>query len=251
MTKISIDKSNYAILKPTPWDARAFGLKTGEIHFSPNISEEDVASLLDQLESAISSESYELVYTRIDSQERMLRHHIQDRGFRYVETTLTLNKRRLHKLKFPDKLFDIRSYTPSDIEAIKDIAVTAFDYGRFYEDIMVSPEINHKRHWHWIDDLVEQGKEIIVYESDNQLISFMALEIMGSKAKLILGGSRRDFGLVSPYFWSSLLNYLVSQGVRNVVDVKVSAANIATINLYLSYGFNISNSSFGFHKYIK
>ena len=239
--------------RDTPWDKRVFNIDTKEILSIVNKSNTDTSFLINELEAQIVDDG--LIYVRIDSNDIELKKIFLANNYYISEASLQLVHSKIQKYDF-NKVFRSNmvldnTIKSTDIKQLKHIACTSFNDGRFHEDPFLRVLAN-KRYENWIDDLILQKKEILMYRNnDGEILSFMFYEILNSKkANLLLGGSEKSFGLLTPVFFSSVMMYLKKRGIKTV-DVVVSMSNSVIINIYVSLGFLVKKTMFDYHKIIK
>jgi hypothetical protein len=253
MQKIEIDKNNFILFKPTPWDARVFGFNTGEIKGISYKNPQSLKELLQKLDEYNQEEKIRLIYIRIDAEEKILRKYLQDSGFYYAETTLIVEKKDLQTSELPiQSKGDFLLGVPSgdDFDQIKEIAKNDFFYGRFHEDPHLDFTKAQLRFFNWIDDMIKQGREIMVYKKDKEIIGFHIQSVTENKSDLILTGTKREKSMISYYFWATILESLKERGVKEA-KATISAANKPIVNLYSFFNFNFERTLLGFHKLYK
>ena len=76
------------------------------------------------------------------------------------------------------------------------------------------------------------------------------MTVAESQADWHLGGVARTAanGMLGPLLWAGVLDQLEAGGVRTVTS-KISAANIAVLNLYAALGFRFMEPEFTFHRH--
>jgi len=250
LQEISYAKS-VLTFRDTPWDKRCFEIDTKEILSIFYDNQLDLSHLIKEFESTTQSKS--LIYFRCDANDQLVKKIMIENGYYIAEVSLIMKLNKLQKVDF-SRIYrnDIelgKTISDNDIEQLQSIAFADFKYSRFHEDPFIDSEKAKLRYFNWISDLVNQKKEILVYRQKDKIISFMFYDIEGSKVDLILGGSKEGYGVMTPYFWSSMLTSLQKNDVKKV-EVLVSTANIVIINLYIKLGFNVVKTSLDFHKMI-
>lgn len=248
LQEISCAKS-LLIYRDTPWDKRCFEIDTKEILSISYDNQSELSDLIGKFEGAAQSKT--LIYFRCDANDQPVKKVMIENSYYIAEVSLTMKLNKFQKVDFSRIYrndFELgKTISDSDIEQLQLIAFTNFKYSRFHEDPFVDIEQAKQRYYNWISDLVNQEKEILVYRQKDKIISFMFYDIEGSKVDLILGGSKEGYGLMTPYFWSSMLTNLQKNGIKNI-EVLISAANIVIFNLYIKLGFNVEKTSLDFHK---
>ena len=239
--------------RDTPWDEKVFGLQTKEIlniQYDENL--EDINELVILLENKFDNDG--LIYFRTSSNENILKKYLIKNGYYISETAFKLSIPKFQKKEYEVKnTLNIieKKLSVQEISEVKEIAKTSFNYSRFHEDPFISNELCNKRYENWIDDLIEQNKNVLIFKnSENEILSFMFYTKIDEKVDLILGGSKKGYGLLTPSFFSSVILYLQKQGVKKV-DVVISASNITIFNIYINLGFTIKETMFDYHKFIR
>jgi hypothetical protein len=250
--KIELNQANYLTYRPTPWDTKVFGFLTNEIIDIHYDNENYLDELLKRFIEECEVELIRFSYLRIDANDLILKKYLQKNGFYYAETTQIVYNSRLQKLDI-DRIYKstltIAKPIEVDFKSIKEIAERAFNYSRFHEDNNIPIELSRKRYYDWIDDLVKQNKSFLVHKKDDEIISFMAFEESEVEVEFILGGSDVGKGHISPFFWSALLKYFQDKNINKVKEIKVSAANIGILNLYISFNFKVKKTLLGYHRF--
>lgn len=248
--EIEAGQGNKLVYRDTPWDERVFGFKTNEITALEYSSPEGLAGLLSSFEQRCQTDGVAFSYTRIPAADLTAKRALQNAGFYYTETSLKISCGTIQKTAWDEKLKNLLPITDaedSDFQEIKRIAGSAFDFGRFQEDSNISKETNAKRNMLWIDDLRTQGASFLVYKPENSVVSFLAYRKGHLGLELILGGTDREKGLISPYFWVSFMDSFKRRGIKRV-ETLISAANLVILNLYIFLGFKVESTLIGFHK---
>lgn len=255
LKRIIISNDSFLEYRDTPWDEKIFGINTMEI-LKIVYQKESHINILIQLFKENYGEKESLFYYRTFSNDKLVHKCLIENGFYNTETSLLLNQPKVQKTDFEKiskvhLLLENKIVDNNEINIIKEIAKNSFDYSRFHEDPFLEESLCRQRYINWIDDLILQNKKILLYKNDNkEIISFMFYTLNENKACLILGGSRRENGLLTPAFFTSVMNNLKNQGVKKV-EVTISASNIVIFNIYITLGFIIKNTMFDFHKFNK
>lgn len=243
---------SYLEYRNTPWDQKVFNRETKEILYIHYSNPYDIKKLIESFEDKCSIDS--LIYFRVSSNDQKIKKVLFEQDYYIAESSLHLINTKIQKMDF-SKIYKTRiklssEITNEHIKEIKDIAKTAFKFSRFHEDPFLDHKLANKRYTRWIDDLIMQNKEIIVYkDSENKVISFMFYDITNNKAKLILGGSKNNYGIITPSFFSAIMSYLQSRDIKKI-DVIISNSNIVIFNIYITLGFTIKDTMFDYHKSI-
>jgi hypothetical protein len=248
---VSLDPEHALRFRFTPWDARALGMGTSELLEVRYKDPQRLPELLQAYDRENAAAGIRLGYTRIHADDRLLKEELARAGFRYVETSMMVSCDGLKKHAF-EKVFrrtvPLAPLTGAEaIAQVREIARDGFDYSRFHEDARIPLERARQRYYHWVDDLVAQGKHLVGYSTEGRVQAFMAYEVTEGRVTLILGGSRPGNGFVSPYFWASLMAQLRDAG-HTSAQARVSAANVGVLRLYIGLFFNVKSVDLGFNK---
>ncbi|BDY13567.1 GNAT family protein [Hydrogenimonas cancrithermarum] len=238
--------------RETPWDRQSFGVQTKEIMAVEYSNEEDLAMLVEEFEKTLEEEA--LVYFRCDSNDLTVKKVMISKGYYIAECSCLMKLARFKKIDFGkiyknDLPLDTH-YDEKDIEQLQEIARESFHYSRFHEDPFIDLEKAKRRYEHWILDLIDQGKELFLYRSGDEIISFLFYEVIDNKANLILGGSKDGYGMMTLYFFSTILTHFQKIGIKKV-EVMISASNLGIANTYIKFGFTDQMTFFDYHKIFK
>jgi hypothetical protein len=248
---LALDAEHALRYRATPWDARVFGCPTAELVEIKYRDPARIRELLAAYDRLNADAGVRLVVTRIDANDRALKEELARGEFRYVETSLVMANDAIARHAF-EKRFNRTvplgaAESAEDMEQIRCIARDGFEYSRFHEDVRIDRGHARERYYRWIDDLVAQGKKILVYKAGGRVAAFMAYESRDGEVDLVLGGAARERGVVAPYFWASVLARLRDEGHRSAI-ARISAANVRVLRLYISLFFNVRSVDLGFTK---
>ena len=251
MEKIWIDDA-WIEYRKTPWDRESFGMQTKEIMAVRYADGGELAALVDEFERTLESEA--LVYFRCDSNDLTVKKVMISKGYYIAECACLMKLARFQKVDFGqiyknDLPLDTH-YDENDIRQLQRIAYESFHYSRFHEDPFIDLEKAKQRYAHWILDLIDQKRELFLYRSGDEIISFLFYEVIDDKANLILGGSKDGYGMMTLYFFSTILTHFQKIGIKKV-EVMISASNLGISNTYIKFGFADRMTFFDYHKIFK
>ena len=251
MNTITINNAEL-IYRHTPWDKKSFDMETREILSVKYESEEELNQLITAFEETLESDT--LIYFRQDSNDQTAKKVLISKGYYIVEASLLIKLTKVQKIDFSkiyrNNLEIDDKIDENDIKQLQEIAYNSFDYSRFHEDPFLDIEKCRKRYANWILDLVEQGKKVFVHRQDGEVISFQFYTLENNKAELILGGSKRGYGMMTLYFFSTVMTALQQQGVKKM-ETMISASNLGILNTYITFGYTVQTSFFDYHKILK
>ena len=252
MQKISNESGDFIEFRDTPWDMRSLGLSAIEVLNFQYATETGLAELFELLDEYCGAHHVDLAYLRIAATDKLAKKMLNRSGYEFIETSIKVVNPNIQKTSFEIKIpprFELHPLVADDIPQIVEIARDAFNFSRFHEDYNIGEVAARQRYAGWIGDLVAQHKNFLVYKAGGEVKSFLVYDEIAEKTiSLILAGSEKSQGYLSPFFWSSFLAKLKGAGERRIEAV-ISAANISVINLYTQFGFKVEMTYFGFHKY--
>lgn len=215
-------------LKPTPWDKRTFNIDTYEL----TSASEDALKASDKLEG-----HFTLKVDPLENPEKIIKH-----GFYYMDSLIepVCQKQDL-KVTHHDKVELSLDYNKEEILAI---AEEAFMHGRFHRDFNVTNSLADMRYMRWVGDLMEE-KNLFSLLYDGELAGFYGFK----DDKVLLLGIKKEFqgqGLAKP-FTSMGCDKQFSNGYATL-HTSISAANVASLNLFTSLGFKLRKTLDVYHK---
>lgn len=215
-------------LKPTPWDKRTFKIDTYEL----TASHEEALQETDNVQG-----HFTLKIDPLENPKRLIEH-----GFYYMDslTEPVCKKANLHVFKNDM----IRLSQEYEEEAILQIAKEAFMHGRFHRDFNVPNSLADTRYMRWVDDLMKENK-IYSLLYDGELAGFYGFD----HDKVLLLGMKKKFqgkGLAKPFTSLGCLKQF-NEGFSTLYT-SISAANIASLNLFYDLGFKVQKTRDVYHK---
>jgi hypothetical protein len=251
MGQILLDSHNYLIYQDTPWDTKILGFKTNEIKEVVYSSEKQLYKTIVKFEEFCISQKYLFTNSRINPDDRMLRKALSEMGYFNSETSLMVDL-SINNFKpinnFGNLKFLIREYSAQDLEELRSISFNIFSHGRFFEDPYISIENAKARNKNWINYLIDKSI-IIIGELNTTLFGYMAFQLEGDRASLLLGGVKSNFTMYSYPFWQKVFLELINKFEVKHISGIVSASNIRIMNLYSHFDFKFSKTFFGYHKH--
>ncbi|WP_164667922.1 GNAT family N-acetyltransferase [Virgibacillus doumboii] len=215
-------------LRETPWDKRNFNIDTYEV-LSPT---EEALKETNKYDG-----HYTIKVQPLENPELLLNH-----GFYYMDTLIEPECKKENLQVFNKEGISISNdYEPSEINRI---AEEAFIHGRFHRDFNIPNNLADLRYRNWVKDLQEKNLIFaLMYEGDTA--GFFAYE----NDKVLLLGIKEEYrsrGLAKAY---------TSQGCAeqfklgySELRTSISAANVASLNLFYSLGFRLKNTVDVYHK---
>lgn len=215
-------------LEPTPWDKRTFNIDTYEL----TSSSEDALKATDEIEG-----HFTLKVDPLENPKNMLEH-----GFYYMDSLIEpVCRKQDFKPVERDKLELSQEYNKKEI---LQIAKATFIHGRFHRDFNVPNSLADTRYMRWVDDLMEE-QNLFSLLYDGELAGFYGFK----DDKVLLLGMKQEFqgqGLAKP-FTSLGCERQFSNGYSTLYT-SISAANLASLNLFISLGFKLKKTVDVYHK---
>lgn len=215
-------------LKETPWDKRNFDIDTYEL----------TASTADALEETMDKAGhFTMKVNPLENPENLIKH-----GFYYMDTLIEPICKKEDLRIF--KREDISIATDYDPKEIIQIAEEAFMHGRFHRDFNIPNSQADKRYVNWVRDLMDANKVFaLLYEG--QTAGFYAFE----NDKVLLMGIKESFrskGLAKAFASKACFEQL--KFGHEQLKTSISAANVASLNLFYALGFKLKNTVDVYHK---
>ena len=250
MENIIVNESQLSY-RYTPWDEKSFEMETREILSIDYKDENELSELIIEFEKTLNSGT--LVYFRCDSNDQIVKKAMILNGYYIAEASMLMKLARYKKVDF-SKIYknDLpleNKIDATDILELQKIAYDSFNYSRFHEDPFLNQEKARQRYSNWIIELVKQGKEIFIYRQEGKIISFLFYDVENNKANLILGGSKDGYGMMTLYFFSTIMTHFQKINIKKL-EVMISASNIGILNTYITFGFTDEKTFFDYHKII-
>lgn len=215
-------------LKETPWDRRNFNIDTYQL----------TAATEDALQETVDKPGhFTLKVNPLNSPEILVKY-----GFYYMDTLIEpVCKKEDLRVFVREGISIATNYEPNEIIQI---ANEAFMHGRFHRDFNIPNSQADKRYVNWVNDLME-ANQVFALLYEGQTAGFFAFEddkvlLMGMKA------SFRSKGLAKAFVSQACLEQL-KFGLEQLTT-SISAANVASLNLFYALGFKLKNTVDVYHK---
>lgn len=215
-------------LKATPWDKRNFNVDTYQL---TTLTEDALK------ETVNTAGHFTLKVNPLESPESFLQY-----GFYYMDTLIEPVCKRDDLRVFTREGVAIASeYDP---EEILQIAEEAFMHGRFHRDFNIPNFQADKRYVNWVKDLME-ANHIFSLLYERQTAGFFAFE----NDKVLLMGIKESFrskGLAKAFVSQACFEQF--KFGHEQLKTSISAANVASLNLFYALGFKLKNTVDVYHK---
>ncbi|TFJ94232.1 GNAT family N-acetyltransferase [Lentibacillus salicampi] len=215
-------------LRETPWDKRNFNMNTYEL------TRADEATLR---ETDRSKGHFTLKTQPFENPRPFLEH-----GFYYVDTLIEPVCKKENLTVFEQEGISLsKDY---DRDMILEIAQEVFTNGRFHRDFNIPDWQADKRYMNWVGDLMNDGK-IIALKYGQGTAGFYGFD----DEKVLLLGIREEYrskGLAKGF--TSLACKEQFQSGYSELRTSISAANVASLNLFYALGFRLRSTVDVYHK---
>ncbi len=218
----------YELIRPTPWDAAAFGMPTWE--------------LCEYSEQALQLAAKTTGHHTLKVDPLADKSQLHQYGFYYCDTLI-----EPHCTAERLKRIELEGATVSQqIEAERALAIChgAFLHGRFHRDFNLPKAAADLRYDNWLKQLLDKGQVYGLYWQ-GELAGFIAY----SDNNLLLHAVEQKYrgqGLAK-YWWSAVCAELLAAGCKEVKS-SISAGNLAILNLYASLGFSFFHPQDIYHR---
>lgn len=219
------------MIKDTHWDAAAFGMHAAEI-----VEYSEAA-----LRQATQTPGHYTIKVDPLADKRLLHEH----GFYYCDTLIEpyCTAQSLKLVEHPDATISRQA----DRATLLAICHGAFTHGRFHRDFNLDKARADLRYGNWLRQLYENGAVYGLFWR-GELAGFIA----HTDNNLVLHAvdeSHRGKGLAK-YWWSAVSAEILAAGHAEVKS-SISAANLATLNLYASLGFSFRRPLDVYHRLVE
>jgi len=215
-------------LSPTPWDKRTFKI--------------DTYQLTDASDQALKETNnihghFTLKVNPLKNPKNFI-----ETGFYYMDSLIEpVCKKNDFQFFENNKVSLSQDYQKKEI---LQIAKDTFIHGRFHRDFNVPNSLADIRYMRWVEDLMEE-KNLFALLYNGELAGFYGFD----EDKVLLLGIKKEFqgmGLAKP-FTSLGCKKQFEQGYSSLYT-SISAANVASLNLFYSLGFKLKKTLDVYHK---
>lgn len=173
-------------------------------------------------------------------------------GFRVIDVNVTFERQPENISSVNNNIF-VRDVQPEDETDVLKIAENSFIYSRFHLDPLVTKELADKIKREWIANYVrkQRGERLLVAEVDGKPTGFLALLVTNEKVGVIdlIGVAKNMQGRG---VGKQLVEFHISDALKKYSGLLVGTqiANIPSMRLYQTCGYEISNSTYVLHAHV-
>jgi ribosomal protein S18 acetylase RimI-like enzyme len=248
------------MLIPAPWETRSIGLQSFLVNKG---CYKDFS--VDALRTAIKEALFDGIFVsaRVEKDDYQVIPYIQKAQFYFVEQTLdpqtslqsnealkafVINKSEYvpHRYKLKNPIIKTLNKTDKDAcTAVEACAKESFSDDRFHTDPNCPKDVADIRFFNWARDLIDDsGVTIYIMSIEDEIAGFLARK---ENHMILAGFSRRYIGAgLGQYLWLGAMEAMLADGV-NLIDTRISANNVAVMNLYVRLGYKFKNPAAVFH----
>jgi len=234
-----------------PWDSETFGFTVGQIE-SIDVGRGGFAdAILGDFRQWAESVDARLVSCRLDHLQLGASMALEREGFRFVEMVYSPRLDLARELDRPATEVIIAPASPTEVEAIADVAYAAFTTGRFALDSRLDSALGQQRYADWVRrGAAAQGQDLLKVLIDDEIVGFFLVEPRDDGVVYwhltALAPKWRGRGIAFSVWQAMLLRHR-DEGLA-AVQTTISGHNLAVLNLYARLGFSFTSASMTFHQ---
>ncbi len=236
-----------------PWDNRIFGFNVGtyRLERATGSGSQVCGTLATSLDRWMERSETELLSCGVPANEFGCQAMLAGAGFVFVDLGLTAFARKLGSL--PSPRIEIRLATAADGAGILAIAGSVFRFGRYHADARFPRSLANERYRCWMQNALvttDDSEFVFVCGPQGAPTGFLHAVVRGGVADLRLAGVADvpNGGILGPSLFSGALAQLVARGARQAT-ARLSAGNLAVLNLYGSLGFVFTAAEAIYHRH--
>ena len=235
-----------------PWDSALFGFPCWDVRPGGEASSV-LAEALSGFVAERKAEGECLLVTKVPTRDVAMGRVLAENGFYVVEAMLdiTLPLARLTPSTAVARGAALRPATTDDLEAILDIAGSAFHDDRFHLDPTLPPEKADRRYRGWVERGFASGEPVFVYEDTRRgrILGFYHIrELPNAAVDLSLAAvhpSCQGSG-IGALMYQAMLEECRQRGYQTAVT-RIAINNLPVANLFFRLGFTIREAVLTFH----
>ncbi len=239
-------------LRRLDWDTNHFGEKMGMLAVTASEIDRRQATLAAELRLALAEakdDGYAHVIMRAPAEQLALAHAAEEAGLRLVDVALDLVTSVGGRHGVTPLGPGVRRTTPADLDVLRSIAGSAFEFSRFAADPFFSSEQVAGFYRQWITNLCDGlANAVLVAEASDEIVGFISCAVQadgtGRIPLMATSDAHRRQG-VGRALADSSLSWFGGAGIKNA-RVRTQAANYPALGLYHRIGFTIAAAELTF-----
>ena len=232
---------------PLPWDSEQFGFPAARLDRLHAETPSGIAALV----ASAKSQGVRHLTARVSADDLPTIHALESNAFHQLDGILTFELTL--RATTPDPPPNVRFYQPPDLDALLDIARTAYVFDRFHADSALSPHVADSIHANWVRNSCSGQAADAVIVADrpetSEPASYVTCKLDGTTGVIVLvatAGDARGLGLGRAATYGALA-YFKSSGCTRV-RVGTQIRNTPASRLYESCGFRLQGVSLTYRK---
>ncbi len=254
LREFQTDAQHVLTYRHTAWNdiaVRGISWEIAQVCFA---EEQELEELLAQFERFALSHSVRFISIRTSPTEKTVRRTLTRRGFYVAEHIFraqfnlqSISQRKRWQPFARSPLHPLQS--DDELQQVERIAAENFFHGRFHEDPFADAADARARGKQWVRHGWQQGQTVLAESFGGEVVAFLLLEIAeGQTAEVYLGGSRAG-STFTPKLIASGLQYFADLHFR-AFTFTISATNLPMVNIAGRIGGKITESFYGYHKFL-
>jgi len=241
-----------AVLEPLPWDSDLYGFRMARLMAvfrdgEPATQQRVASSFLTEILRVCRQQAIDHVAVRVGHGDSGLAHALEDAGFRFIDTTVTLT-RDTGGSERRQRRAEIRLATPDDIPPLERIASEALVDGRMYHDPWLPKHKHRQLYRRWIANACRgRSDAVFVYLVNRQPVGFVCCNVEREALQWLhtTVGYIDLLAVAPPMQGQGIGRALLRAGVAwlstraNLVEIRTQVANGVSVSLYQQEGFRI------------
>jgi dTDP-4-amino-4,6-dideoxygalactose transaminase/ribosomal protein S18 acetylase RimI-like enzyme len=245
LTHILVSNRQEYVWAHDPFDTKIFGMDIVKIkQISSGGGVKNIQKRIVALQKEMKEKNVDYAVYRTSTENYPLIQVLEDNNFVMVDGLVSLQA----NLEEEEYLFDghIREAKKKDLQQLKDIASTAFDRTRLYNDKLLDRKKAGELYSQWIENSLnkEAADEVFVWEEENEILGFVTLQKNGHIPLIAVRQKARGNGIAKALVKAGLFS-LKKLGVKDS-EIETQIANIPALRVYQSCGFKIVDSHLTF-----
>lgn len=232
----------------TSWDENVFQKRTIEI---TKLKVDTLPMGKALVQKLLKTQKPEVCYGRFSADNIGFKKIFLDLGFFPAESQAALHIPSLENYELPKnhqkRILQINEASENDRQELLQHTLGMFRFSRFHEDPYVDVKQSDIRMQNWVKQLVNENNQLLIYKMKEALTSFVFYDINNEVVTLKLGGSIEGKGIITPYFFGSVLDHFKKLGFKKIDGVNVSIANTGIFKVYLALNFELRDTFVDYH----
>lgn len=241
-----------AALEPLPWDSSLYGLRMARLEWwlddaTPEGQSAAASAMLTPILHACRRQRIDHLAVRVSYGDVGLAQALEARGFRYVDTTVTLTWEAPHRMERAVR-HAIRAATVGDVPALQQVAAEAFVSGRVDRDPRLPRPKNRELYRRWIANACRGRSEaVFIATVRGRAVGFICCNRDAqASASLRIPLGFIDLMAVAPRMQGrGIGRALLRAGLAwlsarvKLIEIRTQVSNLVSLALYQQEGFQI------------